>query len=183
MASGPNGGGNGGGGGGGLMKNMSLLRLQYYCVLGAVAGAVLFATLRYMPAAGSGAALSTTSALATAAAPAGAVAGEHRKSKGMAKAAAKVATKPKEVVVFNFGDSNSDTGGVAAAGGIHIMPPEGRTYFRRPTGRLSDGRVIIDFICELLNHLHPSLRRSIITTSRHLSTNRVPNCEFQIPDN
>jgi hypothetical protein len=52
------------------------------------------------------------------------------------------------VVLFNFGDSNSDTGGVAAAGGIRIMPPEGRTYFRRPTGRLSDGRVIIDFICE-----------------------------------
>lgn len=50
--------------------------------------------------------------------------------------------------VFNFGDSNSDTGGVAAAGGIRIMPPEGRTYFHHPTGRLSDGRVIIDFICE-----------------------------------
>ena len=50
--------------------------------------------------------------------------------------------------VFNFGDSNSDTGGVAAAGGINIALPEGRTHFGHPTGRLSDGRVIIDFICE-----------------------------------
>ena len=58
-------GGRAGGGGGGLVKNISLLRLQYYCVLGAVAGAVLFATLRYMPAVGSGATLSTTSVLAT----------------------------------------------------------------------------------------------------------------------
>uniref|UniRef100_M8CKT8 GDSL esterase/lipase n=1 Tax=Aegilops tauschii TaxID=37682 RepID=M8CKT8_AEGTA len=134
---------------------MSLLRLQYYCVLGAVAGAVLFATLRYMPAAGSGAALSTTSALATAAAPAGAGsgAGEHRKIKGTApapaKAAAKVVTKPKEVVVFNFGDSNSDTGGVAAIMGIRIAAPEGRAFFHHPTGRLSDGRVVLDFISAL----------------------------------
>jgi hypothetical protein len=68
MASALNGGGgNGGGGVGGAMKNMSLLRFQYYCVLGAVAGAVIFATLRYMPAAAAGAgALSTTSAVATA---------------------------------------------------------------------------------------------------------------------
>ena len=52
------------------------------------------------------------------------------------------------VVLFNFGDSNSDTGGVAAVMGIRIAPPEGRAYFHHPTGRLSDGRVILDFICE-----------------------------------
>ncbi|KAE8773557.1 GDSL esterase/lipase [Hordeum vulgare] len=157
MASGPNGGGNGGegGGGGGLMKNMSLLRLQYYCVLGAVAGAVLFAMLRYVAAAGSGVALSTSSVLATAAAPAGA--GEHRKSKGMAqaptKATAKVATKPKEVVVFNFGDSNSDTGWVAAIMGIRITPSKGRAFFHHPTGRLSDGHVVLDPHCAVVLHL------------------------------
>ncbi|XP_037441669.1 uncharacterized protein LOC119309870 [Triticum dicoccoides] len=109
---------------------MSLLRLWYYCVLCALAGAILFATLRYMPAVGSGAALSTTSALAIAPAPAGVVASEHRKRKGMApaptKAAAKVLTKPMEVVVFNFGDSNSGTGGVAAIRWLCIAPPEGR---------------------------------------------------------
>ena len=47
---------------------------------------------------------------------------------------------------FNFGDSNSDTGGMAAASGLNIALPEGHTYFRRPTGRLSDGRLVIDFI-------------------------------------
>ncbi|MCH1923084.1 SGNH/GDSL hydrolase family protein, partial [Shewanella sp. A3A] len=64
------------------------------------------------------------------------------------------------VVVFNFGDSNSDTGGVAAVMGIHIAAPEGRAYFHHPTGRLSDGRVILDFICESLNthHLSPFMR-------------------------
>jgi hypothetical protein len=52
------------------------------------------------------------------------------------------------VVIFNFGDSNSDTGGMAAVNGMNINLPEGRTFFRRPTGRLSDGRLVIDFICE-----------------------------------
>lgn len=51
-------------------------------------------------------------------------------------------------VLFNFGDSNSDTGGMAAVNGMNINLPEGRTFFRRPTGRLSDGRLVIDFICE-----------------------------------
>lgn len=47
--------------------------------------------------------------------------------------------------IFNFGDSNSDTGGMAAA---FVQPPTpyGETYFNRPTGRSSDGRLIIDFI-------------------------------------
>ena len=147
MASALNGGGNGGGGGGGLMKKVSLLRFQYYCVLGAVAGAVIFATLRYMPAAAgsTGAALSTTSAVATAPAVS-----EHRKSKGVVQVTGKkVAAKPSaEVLVFNFGDSNSDTGGVAAIMGIHIAAPEGRAFFGHPPGRLCDGRVVLDFICE-----------------------------------
>uniref|UniRef100_A0ACD5W2X3 Uncharacterized protein n=1 Tax=Avena sativa TaxID=4498 RepID=A0ACD5W2X3_AVESA len=156
MASALNGGGNGGGG---LLK-VSLLRFQYYCVLGAVAGAVIFATLRYMPAAaGSGGAgpLSTTSAVGTAAAPSAARAVEHRKSKGMV-VAAKV--KPAEVLVFNFGDSNSDTGGAVAIMGIPIASPEGRAFFHHPTGRLSDGRVVLDFICETLNthHLSPYMK-------------------------
>ncbi|KAG8042765.1 hypothetical protein GUJ93_ZPchr0244g6585 [Zizania palustris] len=79
------------------------------------------------------------------------------------------------VVLFNFGDSNSDTGGVAAAGGIRIMPPEGRTYFQQPTGRLSDGRVIIDFICESLNthELNPYLK-SLVQTTAMASTSLWP---------
>ncbi|KAE8780293.1 GDSL esterase/lipase LIP-4-like [Hordeum vulgare] len=63
-------------------------------------------------------------------------------------------------VVFNFGDSNSDTGGMAAAKGWRIAPPEGRAFFHRPTGRFCDGRLIIDFLCESLNisYLSPYLK-------------------------
>ncbi|KAH9757001.1 GDSL esterase/lipase [Citrus sinensis] len=49
--------------------------------------------------------------------------------------------------IFNFGDSNSDTGGISAA----LYPinwPYGQTYFHMPAGRFSDGRLIIDFIAE-----------------------------------
>ncbi|KAG8052202.1 hypothetical protein GUJ93_ZPchr0001g31892 [Zizania palustris] len=63
-------------------------------------------------------------------------------------------------VVFNFGDSNSDTGGMAAAMGWHIRPPEGRAFFHHPTGRFCDGRLTIDFLCESLNisYLSPYLK-------------------------
>ncbi|XP_077210205.1 GDSL esterase/lipase At4g01130-like isoform X6 [Tasmannia lanceolata] len=49
--------------------------------------------------------------------------------------------------IFNFGDSNSDTGGFVAA-----FPPQsspyGMTYFHRPAGRASDGRDAIDFLAQ-----------------------------------
>ncbi|KAK8933607.1 GDSL esterase/lipase [Platanthera zijinensis] len=51
--------------------------------------------------------------------------------------------------VFNFGDSNSDTGGLSATFGP-APPPNGETFFGRPSGRYSDGRLIIDFIAESL---------------------------------
>lgn len=47
--------------------------------------------------------------------------------------------------IYNFGDSNSDTGGISAAF-YPAGPPTGETYFGIPTGRASDGRLIIDFI-------------------------------------
>nr|BAX25135.1 putative lanatoside 15'-O-acetylesterase [Oryza brachyantha] len=47
--------------------------------------------------------------------------------------------------VFNFGDSNSDTGGFWAAFPAQ-QAPFGMTYFRRPAGRASDGRLVIDFL-------------------------------------
>ncbi|KAI7997614.1 GDSL esterase/lipase [Camellia lanceoleosa] len=47
--------------------------------------------------------------------------------------------------VFNFGDSNSDTGGLSAAFG-QAPPPHGETYFHAPAGRYCDGRLVIDFI-------------------------------------
>ncbi|KAH7678579.1 GDSL lipase/esterase protein [Dioscorea alata] len=59
-------------------------------------------------------------------------------------------------VIFNFGDSNSDTGGLFAGLGIYIPLPEGRVFFRQSTGRLCDGRLIIDFLCESLNRSYLS---------------------------
>ncbi|XP_076927925.1 GDSL esterase/lipase At3g26430-like [Bidens hawaiensis] len=51
--------------------------------------------------------------------------------------------------VFNFGDSNSDTGGLAAAFG-QFSSPNGETFFHRPAGRVSDGRLLIDFMVQSL---------------------------------
>lgn len=51
--------------------------------------------------------------------------------------------------IYNFGDSNSDTGGIAAAF-FPMAAPCGETFFHRPSGRGSDGRLIIDFIAEHL---------------------------------
>ncbi|ESQ32842.1 hypothetical protein EUTSA_v10004667mg [Eutrema salsugineum] len=51
--------------------------------------------------------------------------------------------------IFNFGDSNSDTGGLSAAFG-QAPYPNGQTFFHSPSGRFSDGRLIVDFIAEEL---------------------------------
>ncbi|KAL9304064.1 hypothetical protein ACSQ67_021327 [Phaseolus vulgaris] len=60
--------------------------------------------------------------------------------------------------IFNFGDSNSDTGGFHTA--FPAQPgPYGMTYFKKPVGRASDGRLILDFLAEGLGlaHLSPYL--------------------------
>ncbi|XP_078151786.1 GDSL esterase/lipase At1g28640-like [Carex rostrata] len=54
--------------------------------------------------------------------------------------------------IFCFGDSISDTGNYLNSIGDNYDPvgnlPYGETYFNRPTGRYSDGRLILDFIAE-----------------------------------
>ena len=47
--------------------------------------------------------------------------------------------------IFNFGDSNTDTGGFYAAFPAQ-SGPFGVTYFKKPSGRASDGRLIVDFL-------------------------------------
>ncbi|KAL3729542.1 hypothetical protein ACJRO7_026637 [Eucalyptus globulus] len=54
-------------------------------------------------------------------------------------------------VIFNFGDSNSDTGGWSVGLEIDVALPNGRAFFHEATGRLCDGRLTIDFLCESLN--------------------------------
>ncbi|BBG97617.1 GDSL-like Lipase/Acylhydrolase superfamily protein, partial [Prunus dulcis] len=51
--------------------------------------------------------------------------------------------------IFNFGDSNSDTGGFWAAFPAQ-SGPYGMTYFKRPVGRATDGRLILDFLAQAL---------------------------------
>ncbi|XP_058093747.1 GDSL esterase/lipase At5g14450 [Magnolia sinica] len=51
--------------------------------------------------------------------------------------------------IYNFGDSNSDTGGISAAF-LPVPPPNGETFFHKPSGRVCDGRLLIDFIAESL---------------------------------
>ncbi|KAK6242165.1 hypothetical protein SCA6_007554, partial [Theobroma cacao] len=47
--------------------------------------------------------------------------------------------------IFNFGDSNSDTGGLSVA--FRSTPPPNRlTHIHAPAGRDCDGRLLIDFI-------------------------------------
>ncbi|XP_076898792.1 GDSL esterase/lipase At3g26430-like [Bidens hawaiensis] len=51
--------------------------------------------------------------------------------------------------IFNFGDSNSDTGALTAMFGQPASPPpNGETFFHSPAGRVCDGRLLIDFIAE-----------------------------------
>ncbi|XP_062013019.1 GDSL esterase/lipase At1g28580-like isoform X1 [Rosa rugosa] len=65
--------------------------------------------------------------------------------------------------IFSFGDSITDTGNLYISSknsSFHFFfPPYGETYFHRPTGRCSDGRLIIDFIAEYLGlpHVRPYL--------------------------
>ncbi|KAL5701634.1 acetylajmaline esterase [Ranunculus cassubicifolius] len=53
--------------------------------------------------------------------------------------------------VFNFGDSNSDTGGLVAGKAEPLDPPNGQNYFRKPSGRFSDGRLIVDFLMDAMS--------------------------------
>ncbi|PHT57093.1 GDSL esterase/lipase, partial [Capsicum baccatum] len=61
--------------------------------------------------------------------------------------------------IYNFGDWNSDAGGISAAF-EPIQAPYGESFFRGLAGRFSDGRLLIDFI------------DSIVSNFRHGSTIR-----------
>ncbi|XP_047057525.1 GDSL esterase/lipase At5g45910-like [Lolium rigidum] len=60
----------------------------------------------------------------------------------------------KYAAIFNFGDSLADAGNLCVDGiPSHLAtarPPYGMTYFGYPTGRVSDGRLVVDFIAQEL---------------------------------
>ncbi|KAJ1422414.1 SGNH hydrolase superfamily [Sesbania bispinosa] len=66
--------------------------------------------------------------------------------------------------IFNFGDSNSDTGCMSAAFYPAALP-YGETFFHEPAGRASDGRLIIDFIAQHLGFPYLSAYIDSIGTS------------------
>ncbi|XVF57955.1 hypothetical protein PTKIN_Ptkin07bG0023800 [Pterospermum kingtungense] len=72
--------------------------------------------------------------------------------------------------LYNFGDSNSDTGGGSAAF-WPAGPPSGTTFFGRPVGRGSDGRLMIDFIAEHLGFPYLSPYLDSIGTSYRYGAN------------
>ncbi|KAL5582567.1 hypothetical protein UlMin_015009 [Ulmus minor] len=69
--------------------------------------------------------------------------------------------------IYNFGDSNSDTGAISAALS-EVLPPNGESYFGHPFGRYCDGRLVVDFIAEKLKlpYLSPYLD-SLGTNFKH----------------
>ncbi|XP_020868886.1 GDSL esterase/lipase At1g28570 isoform X2 [Arabidopsis lyrata subsp. lyrata] len=57
--------------------------------------------------------------------------------------------------IISFGDSIADTGNLLGLSDPNNLPqvaflPYGETFFHHPTGRFSNGRLIIDFIAEFL---------------------------------
>ncbi|XBI64806.1 hypothetical protein VPH35_044834 [Triticum aestivum] len=74
--------------------------------------------------------------------------------------------------VFSFGDSLADTGNFPFLYGNDsrepaLRTPYGETFFRRATGRFSDGRLIVDFIGKPRTTTPPRLHRSLGRPAAH----------------
>lgn len=81
-------------------------------------------------------------------------------------------------VVFNFGDSNSDTGNLIAAGIESINPPYGQIHFKKPSGRYCDGRLIIDFLSKSPNSVEKFHAHQFIIMSNLFPSHKYPVCVF-----
>lgn len=66
--------------------------------------------------------------------------------------------------IYNFGDSNSDTGGISAAFDP-IPPPYGSAFFHKPAGRDCDGRLIVDFIGKFFYALPVNIYMDLVISS------------------
>uniref|UniRef100_A0A7N0TP91 Uncharacterized protein n=1 Tax=Kalanchoe fedtschenkoi TaxID=63787 RepID=A0A7N0TP91_KALFE len=87
--------------------------------------------------------------------------------------------------IYNFGDSNSDTGGISAVF-YPITMPYGQTYYGKAVGRASDGRLMVDFFAEHLGLPHLSAYLNSVGANYHHGANfatgsatiRMPNKPF-----
>ncbi|XP_065010150.1 GDSL esterase/lipase At3g26430-like isoform X1 [Musa acuminata AAA Group] len=84
--------------------------------------------------------------------------------------------------IFNFGDSNSDTGGLSAAFGP-VPSPYGETFFKMPAGRYSDGRLIIDFAAESLGLPHISAFLDSVAANFSHGANFATSLSTILPQN
>ncbi|WRX27328.1 hypothetical protein QQP08_019815 [Theobroma cacao] len=60
--------------------------------------------------------------------------------------------------IISFGDSLADTGNLVILSQANkppaAFPPYGETFFKQPTGRFSDGRLVIDFFGHIISDFH-----------------------------
>ncbi|XVF64573.1 hypothetical protein PTKIN_Ptkin09bG0179500 [Pterospermum kingtungense] len=79
--------------------------------------------------------------------------------------------------IINLGDSNSDTGGYAAAF-TPLTSPYGETYFHMPARRFSDGRLIIDFIDSVGTNFSHGINFATASSTIRLPNRIIPNGGF-----
>lgn len=74
-------------------------------------------------------------------------------SVALATRAIRIEAQPPTIpAIFAFGDANAETGNNNYIQTLlkTNLPPFGETYFHRPNGRVCDGRIVLDFLCQFL---------------------------------
>ena len=78
--------------------------------------------------------------------------------------------------IWSFGDSISDTGNLCTGSGgcpswlTTGQLPYGQTHFGRPTGRCTDGRVVVDFLGVCLIYLYICTHGHTLSIGLHVMT-------------
>ena len=78
--------------------------------------------------------------------------------------------------IYSFGDSISDTGNLCTGSGgcpswlTTGQLPYGQTHFGRPTGRCTDGRVVVDFLGVCLIYLYICTHGHTLSIGLHVMT-------------